>query len=478
MSGQVSRELAVRAGVLYVPVLAALFAGVLLPRRKRMFAACLLSVLWVLPALVVLQRLNAAAGWWSFAAGGPAMRGMPLEVWFGCAVLWGSVPQLAMPTAKLRWCVLAMVLLDVATMPLCAPLVALGPRWLVGEAVAVAVVLVPALCVARWTLEGTHLAWRGAMQVATAGLVFLYLVPEIAFALKPGAGWAPLLALRGWRGQLAGLGVFALALPGLAAVQEFAARGLGTPIPYDPPQRLVVSGIYRYCANPMQLGCALVMLAWAGLLRNAWLVVPAVISVVYSAGIAEWDERRDLEERFGAAYLAYRSEAPNWRLRALPYVGGATPDKATARIYISATCGPCSEFRRWLERRQPVGLEMVDAETPQQNTGVSPLRPFDSPSLCSVSLRASGRDDSVKLPIRRVRYVASDGTTEQGVKALGRALEHLHVGWALAGAAARLPVVSVAAQALTDASGFGPRELDPVKTASHKVHRRNFLAEM
>jgi protein-S-isoprenylcysteine O-methyltransferase Ste14 len=443
MNGQMSRELAVRAGVLYVPVLVALFAGTLLPRRQRMFAACLLSVLWVLPALVVLQRLNEAAGWWSFAGGGPALRGMPLEVWFGWAVLWGLVPQLAMPKRRVRWCVLAMVLLDVVAMPMCAPLVVLGPQWLEGEAAAVVLVLVPALCVARWTLEDNHVAWRATTQVATAGLVFLYLAPEVAFALRAGQRWAPLLALLGWRGQLAGLGVFALALPGLAAVQEFVERGRGTPIPYDPPQRLVVSGIYRYCANPMQLGCALTLLAWAGLLRNAWLVVPAAISVVYSAGIAEWDERRDLEERFGSAFTAYRMAVPNWRLRVLPYVG-----TSTAKMYISATCGPCSELRRWLERRQPVGLAMVDAER-----------------LCPGS-------------IRRVRYVAEDGTTEHGVKALGRAMEHVHVGWALVGAAVRLPVVSMLLQALMDASGFGPRELSGAGLASNKVHRRNFLSEM
>jgi len=329
---------------------------------------------------------------------------------------------------------LAMVLLDVVTMPLCAPLVLLGPGWLVGEAVAVALVLVPALCVARWTLENTHLAWRAAMQVATAGLVFLYLCPEIAFALRPCAGWDPLLALHGWQAQLAGLGVFVLALPGLAATQEFVERGPGTPIPYDPPQRLVVSGIYRYCANPMQLGCALLMLAWAGLLHNAWLVVPAVISVVYSAGIAEWDEGRDLEERFGAAFEAYRCEVPNWRLRVLPFIGAST-----GKIYIAATCGPCSELRRWLERRRPSGLEMADAET-----------------------LSSG-------PIRRLRYVAADGTTAHGVKALGRALEHIHVGWALAGAAVRLPVFSAVSQALMDASGFGPRELRRGHLASDEI---------
>jgi len=46
-----------------------------------------------------------------------------------------------------------------------------------------------------------------------------------------------------------------------------------------------------------------------------------------------------------------------------------------------------------------------------------------------------------------------------GVRAMGRVLEHLNFGWALAGAMLRLPGVWHCVQLLMDASGLGPREL-------------------
>jgi hypothetical protein len=204
---------------------------------------------------------------------------------------------------------------------------------------------------------------------------------------------------------------------------EFAGRGLGTPIPYDPPVRLVSTGIYRYYANPMQASCALVMLGWAGLLMNVWLLLAAVTSVLYSAGIAEWDESQDLASRFGMEWRNYRAEVGNWLPRWRPYHAGPA-----ARLYIGATCGPCSELRAWIEARRPAGLNMVDAET----------LPVGS--------------------IRRLRYESADGIESvDGVKAVGRALEHLNLGWAVAGAALRLPIVWQTAQLLMDAAGLGPR---------------------
>ena len=63
--------------------------------------------------------------------------------------------------------------------------------------------------------------------------------------------------------------------------------------------------------------------------------------------------------------------------------------------------------------------------------------------------------------LRRLTYVAADGTTERGIRAFARALEHIHLGWALAGWVLRLPVVDRFAQLLLDAVGGGPRDLDP-----------------
>jgi protein-S-isoprenylcysteine O-methyltransferase Ste14 len=256
-------------------------------------------------------------------------------------------------------------------------------------------------------------------------MLFLFLTPEIVFALRPGLGWQPLLQAAGWRRQIGIQLLLLLAVPGVSAVMEFAERGGGTPIPYDPPQRLVCSGMYRYCANPMQMSCFLVMLLWAGMLQSGWLVAAAVMSAIYGAGVARWDESEDLAHRFGDAWRDYRSTVRDWRVRWRPYHAGVP-----ARVYIAGSCGPCSELRRWIEARRPVGLLMVDAET-----------------LPSGS-------------IRRMRYDPGDGSAAvEGVRALGRTLEHLNFGWAVAGASLRLPCVWQTVQLLMDASGLGPRTL-------------------
>jgi protein-S-isoprenylcysteine O-methyltransferase Ste14 len=403
---------------IYLPVTFSILGGILHGRLPRMFAACLLSVLWVIPTLWALQRVNERAGWWSFGPGG-----MPLELYLGWVVLWGILPPMVFPRLPLFWCAILMIATDLVGMPLCSAAVTLGPHWLAGEAAAAAVVLMPALCIARWTFEDRHLYGRAAMQVITSALIFLYFLPELAFVLKSSRGWAPLIGMNRVEWQLWMQGLLVLAIPGAGAVMEFAERGDGTPIPYDPPKRLVTSGIYRYCANPMQVCCGLTMLAWGVMLQNIWLVLGAGISFLFSAGIANWDEGQDLGARFGGDWKAYRAEVGNWLPRWRPFAAGPP-----AKLFIAGTCGPCSEVRAWLESRSPIGLEFVAAET----------LPMGS--------------------IQRLRYEAGDGSERvEGVRALGRALEHLNLGWAIVGTTLRLPLVWQFVQLLTDVSGLGPR---------------------
>ena len=87
---------------------------------------------------------------------------------------------------------------------------------------------------------------------------------------------------------------------------EFAQRGDGTPIPYDPPKQFVVSGLYRYISNPMQLSCALLMTAWGCVLRTPWVAAAGIMSFLYSLGLAAWDEGEDMRVRFGKPWEEYR----------------------------------------------------------------------------------------------------------------------------------------------------------------------------
>jgi len=150
-----------RAAAVYVPLAAAIIARLLYGRQPRQFAACLLSVLWTLPSLLLLQRLNQYAVWWSFAAGSEVeFRGMPLELFLGWIVLWGVVPQLALSRLGIIWCAVVMVALDCIVMPMSSSAIYLKAHWLLGEAAAVSLVLVPALCIGQWTYENTHLQRR------------------------------------------------------------------------------------------------------------------------------------------------------------------------------------------------------------------------------------------------------------------------------------------------------------------------------
>ena len=420
-----------RGAALYLPMVAAVIGYAVSRGRPartspRTFAACLLSVVWCVPALLLLQRANLAANWWSFPGpDGLRMLGMPLELWCGWAVLWSVTSVFVLGRHNVFASVMFLTAFDLTVMPLCPATLHLHRYWIAGEGVAVLLVLLPSLCLQRWTLRGTHLQGRAALQVMTAALVFLYLPAEVVFqTVDHGCGWQSwMLWPPAMRDVLLTLGLL-LALAGVAAVMDFAQRGEGTPIPYDPPRRLVMSGVYRYVANPMQASCTLVLLLWALALRSPWLLTGPVLCGVYCAGIARWDESADLRERFGEPWVNYRREVRAWWPRLSPYLEGE------ATLYIARGCAPCSAVRRWVEKRSPADLRMVDAE----------LLPAGS--------------------IRRMRYVSADEReTVDGVRAMGRALEHLHLGWAIAGAALRLPLVWQVTQALMDVCGFGPRVL-------------------
>src|SRR5882757_3237686 len=170
--------------IVYVPLLAVLVARAMHGRRPRRFAACLLSLLWVAPSLLAFQALNGWAGWWIYSHGVLRLGGMPLDAFVGWLLLWGLVPQIAFPRLPIALSAALMVSFDLLVMPFCSETVHLGARWMIGEFCAAVFILLPVLCIARWTESNTHLRLRVAMQMAIAGMVFLYLLPEIVFSVK------------------------------------------------------------------------------------------------------------------------------------------------------------------------------------------------------------------------------------------------------------------------------------------------------
>ena len=93
---------------------------------------------------------------------------------------------------RVYWAIAFFMAIDLVLMPACRPVVELSGGWLVGEAIAVCVVLLPAQLLARWTLDDEHLGWRATLQMAMSASILLSWIPEIIFAMRPATGWARL----------------------------------------------------------------------------------------------------------------------------------------------------------------------------------------------------------------------------------------------------------------------------------------------
>ncbi|MGZ7080177.1 MAG: methyltransferase family protein [Thermoanaerobaculia bacterium] len=108
---------------------------------------------------------------------------------------------------------------------------------------------------------------------------------------------------------------------GLPCVWEFAWRGLGTPAPFDPPRKLVVTGPYRYVRNPMYVGMGIALIGEAIVfphLTRVLLVMVAVLWAVITSFVMFFEEPM-LRSMFGADYAVYCAQVRRWIPRLKPF---------------------------------------------------------------------------------------------------------------------------------------------------------------
>lgn len=416
-----TRTYAVRAAILYMPLAAAVALWLWRRPERRVGAGVLLAVAWNLWTLTAVHLVAVRAGWWTYGVEGPDLLGLPADVLIGWTVWWGAAAVLV--PARLPLVLAGAVLVDLAAMPAASPVVRLGPAWLLGEVAAVALCLVPGLLLARWTAESRRLSGRVFLQLLGSSGVMIGLVLAVGAELR---GLDPSHVLRrspSVNAALVGV-LIAPALLAFNAVREFYERGRGTPLPYDPPQRLVTTGPYAYVSSPMQLGMLTIYVGLAFLLWAPWLLIAAGVGLSYAAGLAAWHEDAELTERFGERWTRYRRGVRRWWPRWRPVVR-----ESPSQLYVAVSCVACSSLGRWVAARRPVALDLLAAE------------------------------DAPELRCERLTYLGPDGYRCEGVAALGRALEHVNLGWAVAGWILRLPIVCAVVQLIGDAVGAGPRRV-------------------
>jgi protein-S-isoprenylcysteine O-methyltransferase Ste14 len=90
-------------------------------------------------------------------------------------------------------------------------------------------------------------------------------------------------------------------------------RRAGTTIePHQGADRLVTDGPFRWRRNPIYIGHVLIFLGLAELTHNVWFVMLAPLYAFAVYRLAIVPEERHLEERFGQAYLDYKTRTRCW----------------------------------------------------------------------------------------------------------------------------------------------------------------------
>lgn len=93
---------------------------------------------------------------------------------------------------------------------------------------------------------------------------------------------------------------------------NFATIGKGTPAPFDPPKKLVMTGLYRSVRNPMYLAAELVLVGQAMLFESLTILVYAALMWLIFHLFVVYYEEPSLKGKFGATYEEYCYDVPRW----------------------------------------------------------------------------------------------------------------------------------------------------------------------
>lgn len=160
-------------------------------------------------------------------------------------------------------------------------------------------------------------AVRALLYVGSIAAVFYILLPRVVLTLTHNEGIRPLVDLHNPL-----LLVALLALPlglGSWAILAFADSGFGTPVPLDPPRRLVLTGPYAYVRNPMQIAGVLLALLLPLRYPTPYMLFYVMDLALVSIVLFALFERDELADRFGQEYILYRNAVHNWIPRLVPY---------------------------------------------------------------------------------------------------------------------------------------------------------------
>jgi protein-S-isoprenylcysteine O-methyltransferase Ste14 len=153
------------------------------------------------------------------------------------------------------------------------------------------------------------------LQMVVMWAIFLGLIPFILCLIE---SWLRIPRFGPFQGAAIGIFVFGATLAFLSQL-VLVTRGEGTPLPIDSTRKFVVAGPYRYIRNPMAAGSLMQGYALGLYLGSPILLLYTYIGTLMWNYLARPWEEKDLEAKFGEAFLRYQREVRCWIPRLRPF---------------------------------------------------------------------------------------------------------------------------------------------------------------
>jgi protein-S-isoprenylcysteine O-methyltransferase Ste14 len=153
-----------------------------------------------------------------------------------------------------------------------------------------------------------HLTSIGALPLTVILILPIALVSLFPYILFWGVPYHAAMFLFVAGVVLTGLGFILL----YSTISFFVKREKGTIAPWDPPKKLIVTGIYAHIRNPMHTGVFLILTGESITLGSAALSIWTLLFIIGNLLYVPLVEEPKLAERFGDQYLIYKNNVPRW----------------------------------------------------------------------------------------------------------------------------------------------------------------------
>lgn len=169
-----------------------------------------------------------------------------------------------------------------------------------------------------------HSAFFKVLSMVPGFIIFLVLSPYVVFQISAYLSrFIPLIFPRTIELYIMVLSLL-IAIPLMSwALYELWTKGNGTPAPITPTNKLVTTGPYEWCRNPIELGTNIYFLA-LGIYFDS--LVTGILCMVFGLALGtayiKYIEEKEMLIRFGKPYKEYLHSVP---FMCLPYFFNIRP---------------------------------------------------------------------------------------------------------------------------------------------------------